>query len=50
MVVLDLLWMRNDSWWHFDEKLNPVINKDAPEEAQESYKHYLEQRKRGDIS
>ena len=37
-----MYWMSNKNWYHF-EGLKPVINDDAPEEAKESYKHYLEQ-------
>ena len=36
----------DDRWSHFDENGVCVLNADAPPEAQESYAHYLEQRKR----
>ena len=44
MTLLDLYWMENDDWYHF-EGFKAVINDDAPPEAQESYKTYLEQLK-----
>lgn len=51
MVALDLYWKTNKNWWHRDEKnLRPVLNKDAPKEAKESYKRYLEQKKCGDTT
>ena len=41
---LDGFWLSNDDWWHA-ENGKPVINDDAPEEAQKSYAHYLQQLK-----
>ena len=44
MVKLDLYWKSNPKWFTrngFDCKIKP----DAPKEAQESYKHYLQQMK-----
>lgn len=49
MRKLDLLWMSNDDWIIQRENGTFMIKPDAPKEAQESYKHYLEQKKR-DIS
>ena len=45
MRKLDLKWM-DDRWSPFDDNGNCVLNDDAPQEAKESYTHYLEQRKR----
>ena len=39
-------WQSNDDWCYFDESGILVLKEDAPPEAQESYKIYLEQRKR----
>jgi hypothetical protein len=41
-VLKEKYWCSNDSWWHI-ENMIPVINKDAPKEAQESYKRYLKE-------
>ena len=49
MKKLDYYWRSNPDWWHWDENMFPVVNDDAPEEAKESYKHYLEQLK-GDFA
>jgi hypothetical protein len=46
---LDFYWQTNEDWYYLDENLTFRLKEDAPEEAQESYKHYLEQIKR-DIS
>jgi hypothetical protein len=43
---MDIYWMSNKDWYHRNENLVPVLNDNAPPEAQESYKHYLEQCKR----
>lgn len=43
MVNLDVYWQSNEDWYHFDENGDPVISVDAPNEAWESYQHYLEQ-------
>lgn len=45
MTALNLKWMTNDAWWKYDELGRAVIREDAPEEAQRSYREYLEQRK-----
>ena len=45
MRKLELYWRTNSDWFHFDENLRAVINDDAPEEAKESYRRYMEQRK-----
>lgn len=42
MTILDLYWTSKKEWFHF-EGFKMVINKDAPKEAQESYKRYLKQ-------
>ncbi len=42
MRRLNLYWRSNRDWWEFDNHI-PVIKKDAPPEAQESYKLYLQQ-------
>lgn len=47
MMKLDCYWMCNDDWWEYDDNDVEVIKPDAPPEAQESYKHYLEQVERG---
>ena len=44
MRKLDYYWKSNKSWYHRKENGVAVINEDAPQEAQESYKHYLEQK------
>ena len=49
MRKLDYFWRTNKNWWYRDENLNEILKDDAPPEAQESYKHYLEQIKR-DVS
>lgn len=46
MRVFEHFWLSNEDWWHYDENDIEVINDDAPPEAQESYKIYLEQCKR----
>ena len=43
MRKFDYYWMSNLEWYHRKDNLVPVINDDAPPEAQESYKRYLEQ-------
>lgn len=47
MRKMDLHWMDNDEWWHV-ENGRPIVKPDAPAEAQESYKRYLEDIKTGD--
>ena len=34
--------MSKEDWWDLDNYV-PVVRPDAPQEAQDSYKHYLEQ-------
>ncbi len=46
MRVFDYYWMSNPAWWHRKDNYVPVINEDAPEEAQESYRRYIEQKKK----
>lgn len=41
MRKLDFFLASNVDWWHW-EGLKRVINDDAPPEAKESYKNYLE--------
>ena len=43
MRKLDYDWMADKSWFHLDETGEFVVNDDAPEEAQRSYAHDLEQ-------
>ena len=45
MKKLDFHWMDNDDWFYQLENGVFVVHEDAPLEAQESYKHYLEQTK-----
>ena len=42
MVSLEHYWMRNDEWIHY-ENGRLVLNDDAPEEAKERYRTYLNQ-------
>ncbi len=44
MTNLDYYWMTNPEWIKYENK-RFVLREDAPPEAQESYKKYLEQRK-----
>ena len=43
MRKFDFHWMDNEDWFHQIENGSFVVNDDAPPEAQESYKRYLEQ-------
>ena len=43
MKRLDFYWSSNPDWWEWKPNGTRVIKPDAPTEAQESYKHYLEQ-------
>lgn len=43
MKRLDFYWSSNTDWWEWKPNGMRVIKPDAPKEAQESYKHYLEQ-------
>lgn len=45
MKKLDFFWQTNNDWWYRDKNLIPKIRENAPQKAQESYKHYLEQLK-----
>ena len=45
MRKLDFFWKTNKDWWYLDKNLDMRIKPDAPPEAQESYKRYLEQMK-----
>ncbi len=45
MRKLDYFWATNKDWWTRDENYEMIIKPDAPKEAQESYKRYLEQLK-----
>ncbi len=49
MRKLDYFWTTNKDWYEWTENGERVIKPDAPTEAQESYKHYLEQKKRKSI-
>ena len=49
MRILEHYCMSNKDWWYLDKNLDMRIKPDAPKEAQESYKRYLEQMKK-DIS
>jgi len=41
-------WMSNQNWWKRDTDGEAVIREDAPEEAQKSYQHYIEKKRRRD--
>ncbi len=43
MKKLDFYWAANPDWWEWESNGNRVVRPDAPQEAQDSYKHYLEQ-------
>ena len=47
MRVLDLYWMTNSDWYGFadDEVGTPFLTEEAPEEAKESFKRFVEQKK-----
>lgn len=49
MKKLDLYWKSKKEWRILQDNGTYIVNPDAPKEAQDSYKHYLEQIKR-DIS
>ncbi len=42
MRKYDLLWKSRPEWWTFENHI-PVVKKEAPIEAQESYQRYLQQ-------
>ncbi len=46
MRMLEHYWLSHEEWWHWQDGVQ-VINDDAPEEAQKSYKMFLEQIKYG---
>ena len=43
MRKLDLYWKSNRDWWGYDKDFYPMLRKDAPREAWESYSRYLVQ-------
>ena len=45
MTLLDLSWMQDDRYWHFEGEDPPVmvVNDDAPKEVKEAYERYLKQ-------
>ena len=47
MKKLDLYWMTNPDWFGFadDEVGTPFLTEEAPDEAKESFEHFLEQKK-----
>ena len=45
MRKFDYFWATNEDWYHVNQYGDPVLNEDAPREAIESYRRYLEQRK-----
>lgn len=47
MRKLDYYWATNRDWWEWKKNGWREIKPDAPKEAQESFKHYLEQLKDG---
>ena len=49
MRKLDYYWTTNKEWWYRKENGVRVIKPNAPSEAQESYKRYIEQKKRKSI-
>ena len=46
MMKMDMYWCSNDKWYHWDEFGNQILNDDAPQEAKDSYAHYLVQYKK----
>ena len=44
MRKFDYFWCSKKEWYHYEDLIR-VVNDDAPKEAQESYKHFLEQQK-----
>lgn len=42
MKKLDLRWVSNPDWCYRDENYVERLKPNAPKEAQDSYKHYLE--------
>lgn len=45
MRMIDMYWMSNPDWWELRNHI-PVVKETAPTEAQESYKKYLEQKRK----
>lgn len=45
MRKLDLFWKTNREWYYYDDELNVHIKSSAPDDAKESFKNYLEQKK-----
>lgn len=45
MRKLEYYWKTNRAWYDYDENLNVYIKDDAPQEAKDSFKKYLEQKK-----
>ena len=43
MKKLDYYWASNPDWCYRDENYVERLKPNAPKEAQDSYKHYLEQ-------
>ena len=41
MKNIDMYWASNTDWFDFDDDLIPVIRKDAPIEAKNSYFNYM---------
>ena len=44
MRKFDIYWQSNKDWFYFDGFM-PKVKDDAPQEAKDSYKHYLQQTK-----
>lgn len=44
MRKFDVYWKSNKEWYEYDG-LVPKLKEDAPKEAQESFEHYLQQKK-----
>lgn len=43
MIALKMpMFMDNDDWWYVDEECQMQIKDDAPEEAKESYRAWIE--------
>ena len=44
MRKFDVYWKSNKEWYEYDG-LVPKLKEDVPKEAQESFEHYLQQKK-----
>lgn len=46
MTRLDMSWMEDDRYWHFEGEDPPimVVNDDAPKAIKESYERYMKQK------